>query len=245
MYQVSLNCLLSNSSFYARLISHQLIKYMYEAGHFSLLPGTPVWLRVVLSPAHTWPHGHRAVCSSSPEHHHMNRLSMVSPSLPFHGSLFILWTLLSTSILPPYLFSTAKNNENKDDITTLGASLGAQMVKNWPAMQETRVQSLGREDPLEKGTTYGHNTTLMARIFLSALFSQAPHNISSPFWQMRKLACREFKELTHGDTADFLWNWKSRCLFPETSFFPRIWDVSWTFCSFSQLLFCSRSTTLM
>ena len=28
----------------------------------------------------------------------------------------------------------------------------AQAVKNLPAMQETRVQSLGREDPLEKGT---------------------------------------------------------------------------------------------
>ena len=30
------------------------------------------------------------------------------------------------------------------------ASLVAQMVKNLPAMQETRVQSLGQEDPLEK-----------------------------------------------------------------------------------------------
>ena len=29
--------------------------------------------------------------------------------------------------------------------------LVAQMVKNSPAMQETPVQSLGREDPLEKG----------------------------------------------------------------------------------------------
>ena len=29
-------------------------------------------------------------------------------------------------------------------------SLVAQMVKNPPAIQETRVQSLGREDPLEK-----------------------------------------------------------------------------------------------
>ena len=28
----------------------------------------------------------------------------------------------------------------------------AQTVKNLPAVQETRVQSLGREDPLEKGT---------------------------------------------------------------------------------------------
>ena len=30
------------------------------------------------------------------------------------------------------------------------ASLIAQLVKNLPAMQETWVQSLGREDPLEK-----------------------------------------------------------------------------------------------
>ena len=29
--------------------------------------------------------------------------------------------------------------------------LVAQMVKNLPAMQETQVQSLGQEDPLEKG----------------------------------------------------------------------------------------------
>ena len=31
------------------------------------------------------------------------------------------------------------------------ASVMAQMVKNLPAMRETRVQSLGQEDPLEKG----------------------------------------------------------------------------------------------
>ena len=30
-------------------------------------------------------------------------------------------------------------------------SLVAQMVKNLPAMQETQVQSLAQEDPLEKG----------------------------------------------------------------------------------------------
>ena len=33
-----------------------------------------------------------------------------------------------------------------------GASLIAQSVKNLPAMQETWVQFLGQEDPLEKGT---------------------------------------------------------------------------------------------
>ena len=32
----------------------------------------------------------------------------------------------------------------------LGASLVAQLVKNLPSIQETRVQSLGQEDPLEK-----------------------------------------------------------------------------------------------
>ena len=32
-----------------------------------------------------------------------------------------------------------------------GVSLGAQMVKNLPAMQETLVQPLGQEDPREKG----------------------------------------------------------------------------------------------
>ena len=34
--------------------------------------------------------------------------------------------------------------------TVKGASLVAQLVKNLPAMQETRVQFLGQEDPLEK-----------------------------------------------------------------------------------------------
>ena len=38
-----------------------------------------------------------------------------------------------------------------DTDSTLGASLGDQTVKNLPKMQETWVQSLGQEDPLEKG----------------------------------------------------------------------------------------------
>ena len=33
----------------------------------------------------------------------------------------------------------------------LWASVVAQLVKNMPTMQETQVQSLGEEDPLEKG----------------------------------------------------------------------------------------------
>ena len=43
------------------------------------------------------------------------------------------------------------------------ASLVAQRVKNPPAMQETQVQSLGREDPLEKGMAT-HSSILPWRI---------------------------------------------------------------------------------
>ena len=43
------------------------------------------------------------------------------------------------------------------------ASLVAQTVKNLPAMQETRVQSLGREDPLEKEMAT-HSSILASRI---------------------------------------------------------------------------------
>ena len=39
----------------------------------------------------------------------------------------------------------------------VGASLMAQMVKNLPAEQETQVQSLGREDTLEKGMALHSN----------------------------------------------------------------------------------------
>ena len=39
------------------------------------------------------------------------------------------------------------------------ASLVAQLVKNPPAMQETWVQSLGQEDPLEKEMAT-HSSTL-------------------------------------------------------------------------------------
>ena len=35
------------------------------------------------------------------------------------------------------------------------ASMVAQLVKNLPTVQETRIQSLGWEDPLEKGMTTG------------------------------------------------------------------------------------------
>ena len=45
----------------------------------------------------------------------------------------------------------------------LGASLEPQMVKNLPAGQETQVQSLGQEDPLERSMAT-HSSILACRI---------------------------------------------------------------------------------
>ena len=45
----------------------------------------------------------------------------------------------------------------------MGASLVAQMVKFLPAMWETRVLSLGQEDPLEKEMA-PHSSTLAWKI---------------------------------------------------------------------------------
>ena len=45
----------------------------------------------------------------------------------------------------------------------VGASLVAQMVNNLPAVQETQAQSLGQDDPLEKGMAM-HSSILAWRI---------------------------------------------------------------------------------
>ena len=50
-----------------------------------------------------------------------------------------------------YLISCSLNIISLDIDIRCGASLIAQLVKNSPAMQETPVQFLGGEDPLEKG----------------------------------------------------------------------------------------------
>ena len=56
---------------------------------------------------------------------------------------------------------TPREREREGDVCT--ASLEAQTVKNLPARQETRVPSLGQEDPLEKGMAT-HSTMLAWRI---------------------------------------------------------------------------------
>ena len=58
--------------------------------------------------------------------------------------------------------------------TTKYTSLVAQIVKNLPAMQETRVRSLGQEDSLEKGMA-PHSSILAWRI----LWTEEPIGLQS------------------------------------------------------------------
>ena len=69
-----------------------------------------------------------------------------------HDFLYEVGSLQTSEI---FLFKIIECKRNS------GASLMAQTVKNLPAMQETWVQSLGWEDPLEKAT---HSSILAWRI---------------------------------------------------------------------------------
>ena len=56
---------------------------------------------------------------------------------------------VSPSITMHFLLLTGERTKSRFYLTW--SSLVAQMVKNLPAMQKTQVQSLGWENPLEKG----------------------------------------------------------------------------------------------
>ena len=53
----------------------------------------------------------------------------------------------------------------------------AQIVKTLPAMQETQVRSLGREDPLEKGLAI-HSSILVWRIPLAEEPGRLVHGVT-------------------------------------------------------------------
>ena len=63
--------------------------------------------------------------------------------------------------------SATEDSLSEDQLVTFvhlfGASHLAQEVENLPAVQEMQVQSLGREDPLEKGMA-SHSSILAFRI---------------------------------------------------------------------------------
>ena len=62
-----------------------------------------------------------------------------------HCAFFFFFQVFSPSC--SFLISILRLEEIKNK----WASLGAQMIKNLPAMQETRVHTLCQEDPLERG----------------------------------------------------------------------------------------------
>ena len=62
--------------------------------------------------------------------------------------------------------------------TVVRVSLVSQMVRNLPTVQETWVQFLGREDPLEKGMAT-HSSILACRI----PWTEEPGGLQSREWQ--------------------------------------------------------------
>ena len=86
-----------------------------------------------------------------------------------HKSVICKWTHLSkdswgvSSLVVQWLGLVAFTARPRFDPWLGKALLIAQLVKNLPAMQETWVQSLGWEDPLEKGKAT-HSSILAWRI---------------------------------------------------------------------------------
>ena len=66
-------------------------------------------------------------------------------------------------VYPIVSYSEYKNCDSQNICHIFWASLVAQMVKNLPAVQETRVQSVIQEDPLEKGMA-AHSSILAWRM---------------------------------------------------------------------------------
>ena len=79
-----------------------------------------------------------------------------------HFAVHLKPTQHCKSTIPPYKIKV-KFKKLTANLLSLDVSLVAQTVKNLPAMQETQVQSLGQEDPLEKGMAT-HSSILGWRI---------------------------------------------------------------------------------
>ena len=92
------------------------------------------------------------LAASSPRHPELPWVTCEHPLLP------LLWKGLVSALLGPDAYGGCWFCEGGS-----GASLVGQTVKNLPSMQETWVQSLGWEDPLEKGKAT-HSSILAWRI---------------------------------------------------------------------------------
>ena len=76
----------------------------------------------------------------------------------------------------------------ESDTTKQISLLVAQMVKNLPAMQETWVQSLGGEDPLEKGIAT-HFSILVWRISSMDRGQATVHGVTQSRTQLNTTCC--------------------------------------------------------
>ena len=93
------------------------------------------------------------------------------------------------------------------------ASLVAQLVRNLPAVQETQVWSLGREDPLEKGVAT-HSDTLAWRI----PWTEEPGGLQSMGSQ----------RVGHNCATNFCFQFSSVHLLSHVWLFATPWIVAWT-----------------
>ena len=110
----------------------------------------PAGIKVPTSP---YPHQHLLLCVCLFHSSHPNRCEVVVICISLiSGAKHILMCLLAIWI--PYL---------EKYLSPLWASLVAQMVKCMPTIQESRVWSLGQEDPLEKEMAT-HSSTLAWKI---------------------------------------------------------------------------------
>ena len=79
----------------------------------------------------------------------------------------------------PHPLGAGQNTDSETLVKCTGyltkASLVAEMVKNPPAMWETRVRSLGLEDPLEEGVAT-HSSVLARR----SPWTEEPRGLQSP-----------------------------------------------------------------
>ena len=93
---------------------------------------------------------------------------------------FLAWNCMSAVCLCHHLFSVGVCFcvQIYKDSSCIGASFGAQAVKNLPAMQEIWVRSLGQEDPLEEEIAT-HSSILAWRI----PWTEEPGGLPSMGWQ--------------------------------------------------------------
>ena len=104
-------------------------------------------------------------------------VAQLSESAEVLSGVWLMGCFLKIFLLPRAA-RDIPSTSNTGGHSCYGASLVAETVKTLPAMQETRVQSLGQEDPLEKGMAT-HSSILAWEI----PWTEEPGGLQSSGWQ--------------------------------------------------------------